>query len=77
MPDERNDVVMLTDDEMEAVTRAAQPLPPEARGAFLEQVARALEGQPIGAGVVHRVLRDLQPFYTASPDRRRMQLRRD
>jgi dTDP-4-dehydrorhamnose reductase len=34
---------------------------PEARVAFLEQVARGLVGQPIGAGVVHRVLRDLQP----------------
>ena len=47
-------VISVSDAEMDAVENAVRPLPPAARGPFLEQVARALVGREIGPGEVHR-----------------------
>jgi hypothetical protein len=45
----------LTDQQLDAVLRAAEPLLPRDRGPFLEEVARALATLPdIGDGIVHR-----------------------
>jgi hypothetical protein len=40
----------LTDSELDAVYRAAGPIPPAVRGAFLEEVAQRLAGRELGDG---------------------------
>jgi hypothetical protein len=48
----------LNDDQMSAVLDAAKPLPPDRRGAFLNDVADALAtAGEIGPGSLHRVIR--------------------
>jgi hypothetical protein len=46
----------------------ARPLPPDARGAFLERVAARLAGQVLGDGLVARTCRELQREYLDPPD---------
>ena len=47
----------LSDSQMDAVMRAAQPLAPNVRVAFLEALAQVLAAQPeIGDGSVHRAI---------------------
>jgi hypothetical protein len=47
----------LTDAELDAVLTAAQPIPPNRRGAFLQHMADALRGcAEVGSGTVHRVV---------------------
>jgi hypothetical protein len=49
--------ITLTDDQIEAVRRAAAPLPPAHRQAFLDDVTAALADVPvIGPGIVHRAI---------------------
>jgi hypothetical protein len=50
----------LSDEQLDAVLHAARPLPVEDRDAFLQQVAMALQDQPIGDGSVHRVVKQVQ-----------------
>ena len=48
----------LSSDQVEAVLRAARPLPPASHAAFLEDVSSALnELDDLGDGVIHRVIR--------------------
>jgi hypothetical protein len=60
-------VISLTDAELEAIEAAARPLPPEASGLFLEQVARAVAGRQIGPGQLHRIIAELQPLFFEPP----------
>jgi hypothetical protein len=46
----------LTDDQLAAVLRAAEPLAVGDRDAFLRDVAAALQGQELGDGTVYRVI---------------------
>ena len=48
--------IALTDEQLAAVMRACGPLRPDARGAFLEAVAAALQGREIGDGSVGRAI---------------------
>jgi hypothetical protein len=61
--------IKLTDSELDAVMRAAEPLEPHQRDAFLQAVAAELShlGDQIGPGSVHRVVRQLQRQYFDPP----------
>jgi hypothetical protein len=51
----------LTDTQMAAVRRAAEPLEPDNRAAFLQEVATALAVVPdIGDGQLHQLLASIQ-----------------
>jgi hypothetical protein len=52
--------IRLTDEQLDAVLRAAQPLPVAARDQFLVDLAAALQGQVLGDGAVFRTIRDVQ-----------------
>jgi hypothetical protein len=45
----------LSDDQMTAIMRCAEPLAPSARASFLVDVADALQGRELGDGLVGRV----------------------
>jgi hypothetical protein len=62
--------VRLTDSELDAVMRAAAPLPLHARDAFLQQVASELArcNGDVGPGTVFRICRDVQRIYFDAPD---------
>jgi hypothetical protein len=57
----------LTDDQLAAVLRAAEPLAVGDRGAFLQDVAAALQGQELGDGTVYRVVAQVQRRYYDPP----------
>jgi hypothetical protein len=50
----------LSDEQLDAVLRAAQPLPVAARDQFLIDLAAALQGQDLGDGAVYRAIREVQ-----------------
>jgi hypothetical protein len=53
--------VRLTDEQLDAIFRAAQPLAVGDRGAFLQEVAAALQGRSeIGGDDVYRVFAEAQ-----------------
>ena len=53
--------IALTDEQMDSVLRAAAPLEPQDRSAFLEDLARELAALPdIGDGALHRVIMSVQ-----------------
>jgi len=54
----------LSDDELSAVQRAAAPVHPQQRDAFLKALAEELAQHPtVGPGLVHRLCADLQKRY--------------
>lgn len=57
----------LTDNQLAAVLRAAEPLAVGDRGAFLQDVAAALQGQELGDGMVYRVVAQMQWRYYDPP----------
>ena len=58
----------LADEELSAIMTACQPLAPDRRGAFLEDVARTLATCPvIGPGIVHRAVREAQRAHFDPP----------
>src|SRR6476619_5420280 len=57
----------LTDDQLAAVLRAAEPLAIGDRGAFLQDVAAALQGQELGDGAVYRTVAQVQRQYYDPP----------
>jgi hypothetical protein len=57
----------LTDDQLAAVLRAAEPLAVGDRGAFLQDVAAALQGQELGDGAVYRTIAQVQRRYYDPP----------
>jgi hypothetical protein len=57
----------LTDDQLATVLRAAEPLAIGDRGAFLQDVAAALQGQELGDGTVYRAIAQAQRQYYDPP----------
>jgi hypothetical protein len=53
----------FTDSQIDAILLAAGPLAPGDRTGFLGEVAAKLNGQPLGDGVVFRVIREVQGRY--------------
>jgi hypothetical protein len=60
MPDDTLSPIPLTDDQLLAVMRCAEPLPPSDRDRFLHRVAELLRGRPIGDGTVAIAARQAQ-----------------
>jgi hypothetical protein len=62
-------MISLDDAELTAVMNAAQPLAPQDRSAFLHDVAAELAKHPgeLGAGFIHRVVREVQHRYFNPP----------
>jgi hypothetical protein len=59
----------LSDSQMDAVMRAAQPLAPNVRVAFLEALAQVLAAQPvIGDGSVGRAIAATQRAFFDAPE---------
>jgi hypothetical protein len=60
----------LSDAELSAVQRAAAPVHPRQRDAFLKALASELEQHPVvGPGLVHRLAGDVQRRYVIAPER--------
>ena len=62
-----NSPLRLTDDQLAAVLQAAEPLAVGDRGAFLQDVAAALQGQELGDGTVYRAIAQAQRQYYDPP----------
>jgi hypothetical protein len=60
--------IALSDSQLDIVLNASRPLQPHQRPAFLEAVAQALRGQPIGDGVVFRICHEQQRLMFDPPD---------
>ena len=60
--------IHLSDSPLEQILRAAAPLAPNDRSAFLVDVAAALHGQALGDGAVFRVIREIQGRYFRPPE---------
>jgi hypothetical protein len=58
----------LSDEQLLTVQRAAEPLHPHDRGAYLERVAEMLSGHEIGDGLVGRVAREAQRQFLRAPE---------
>ena len=61
-------MIRLTDDQLSIITRAAEPLHPSDRGAFLQRVATLLNGHELGDGVISRVARQAQKEFWRAPE---------
>jgi hypothetical protein len=57
----------LTNDQLAARLRAAEPLAVGDRGAFLQDAAAALQGQEFGDGTVYRTIAQVQRRYWDPP----------
>jgi hypothetical protein len=57
----------LTDDQLAAVIRAAEPLAVGDRDAFLHDIAAALQGREVGDGEVYRTIARVQQRYYDPP----------
>jgi hypothetical protein len=63
--------IHLSDDELTAVMNACRPLQPRDRDQFLKDIAAELAALPmLGAGAVHRVIREVQHRHFDPPDLR-------
>jgi hypothetical protein len=62
-----NAPLRLTDDQLSAVMRAAEPLAVGNRDGFLRDVAAALQGRELGDGDVYRVVAQVQRRYWDPP----------
>jgi hypothetical protein len=60
--------IQLSDTQLEQIMRAAAPLAPSDRAAFLADVAAALHGLALGDGAVFRVIREIQGRYFHPPE---------
>jgi hypothetical protein len=58
----------LTDDQLSIIQRAAGPLHPHDRSAYLETVAELLNGHELGDGIVARAAREAQAKFLRPPD---------
>jgi hypothetical protein len=66
---EHAQAIALSDDQLDAVMRAAAPLAPADRGRFLEAVAARLRGRVIGDGVVYLAIKEAQRAHFDPPSR--------
>jgi hypothetical protein len=62
-----NGALRLTDDQLAAVLRAAEPLAIGDWGAFLQDVAAALQGQELGDWTVYEAIAQAQRQYYDPP----------
>jgi predicted NBD/HSP70 family sugar kinase len=53
----------LSDQQLDIIRRAAEPLPPRDRPAFLQRVAALLNGKELGDGAVARAAAEAQRRY--------------
>jgi hypothetical protein len=60
--------IHFSDSQLEQILRAAAPLAPTDRSAFLAEVAAALRGQTLGDGAVFRAIREIQERYFRPPE---------
>jgi hypothetical protein len=60
MPDDALSPISLSDDQLSALLRCAEPLPPQDGDRFLRRVAELLRGRPIGDGTVALAARQAQ-----------------
>src|SRR3954462_1635305 len=67
VPDGALRMLSLSDAQLDCVFAAAQPLDVNDRDLFLRDVARALDGQEIGDGLVARTCREIQRRYFRPP----------
>jgi hypothetical protein len=58
----------LDDSQLDAIMRAAAPLQPQDRDAFLKDVAHALNGHELGDGIVGRICAEVQRKYWRAPE---------
>jgi hypothetical protein len=59
----------LSDNELQIIMAMGSPLDPSARSAYLEDVAKELDGlADIGDGIVARIARECQRRYWTPPD---------
>jgi hypothetical protein len=59
----------FTDEQIDALLRAATPIPPGDRSSFLEAVVAALDGRVLGDGAVFRAIREIQGRYLNPSER--------
>jgi hypothetical protein len=59
----------FTDDQIDAIMRAATPLSPDDRSSFLEEIAAKLDGKVLGDGIVFRAIREIQGRYLNPPEK--------
>jgi hypothetical protein len=59
--------IAFSDEQLDAITRAAQPLAPAERQRFFEAVSAALEGREISDGTVYLAIRQAQRQFFPSP----------
>jgi hypothetical protein len=60
--------IELTDSQMDMVFHACEPLPPDARDAFVRDLANALAGSPsVGDGLLWREIRAAQKRHWKPP----------
>jgi hypothetical protein len=57
----------FSDSQINMIMDAAAPLPAADRAAFLEEVVAALDGRPIGDGLIFRAIRAVQARYLDAP----------
>jgi hypothetical protein len=57
----------LSDEQIDTLTRIASPLSPKDRTTFLADVARAVDGQELGDGMLHRIAVEMQRRYWSPP----------
>jgi hypothetical protein len=57
----------FSDAQLDVLMRAAAPLNPRDRAAFMQDVARALDGRELGDGVIYRVATEIQRRYWSPP----------
>jgi hypothetical protein len=58
----------FTDPQMDVILRAAEPLHPQDRSAYLQRVADLLNGHELGDGLVSRAARQAQRELFRPPD---------
>ena len=70
--------IPLSQPQFLAIANAAAALFPSDRDSFIAAVAAALEGQPIGDGIIGRIIRDTQrQFSHPEPEREEPRWSRD
>ena len=61
----------LSDEELQLIRAAAQPIAPDQRSAFLEEVIAALSSEPVvGVGAIHRAAGDVPGLALTHPGNR-------
>jgi hypothetical protein len=59
--------IAFSDEQLDAIMRAAQPLAPVDRERFVQAVTAALQGREIGDGTVYLAIREAQRQFFAPP----------